>query len=292
MTTPPRVSYAQNGEDILLDRAFGAQASGFFIDVGAWHPVLHSVTQHFSLRGWRGINIEPNPAMLALLERSRPQDVNLGLALGRQPGRARLRVRSNSSLSALSAPDAAAPPAPDVGEQEVDVEVDTLAHVCQRHAPARIDFLKVDVEGAERDVLLGADWEAFRPRLVVVEATRPETDIPAWDEWEPLLLAARYRFVFFDGLNRFYIDSAEPDLARHFDRPANICDRFTPHEVVSLNHELRLREAEITKLGERVCRSDRLNEELRDSVTWRMTEPVRQVTSRLEKLKAWLDRRV
>lgn len=288
MSTDPMISYSQNHEDVLLARAFRGQERGFYIDIGAWHPVMHSLTKHFSRLGWRGVNVEPNPQMHSLLVRDRPHDVNLAVAVGRARGKARLHVRSNSALSAL-VHDGHAPIAP--GEREVEVEVQTLAEVCDAHATGPIDFLKVDVEGAELDVLLGADWKRFRPRVVIVEATRPETEIPTWEEWEPLLLEAGYRFVFFDGLNRFYIDSAEPDLARHFDRPANICDRFVSAEVVSLNHELRLREAEIVKLGERLCRSDRLNEELRESLTWRMTEPVRQVTSRLERLKGWLEGR-
>lgn len=272
----PLVSYSQNGEDVLLARVFGGQPTGFYIDCGAWHPVVDSVTKHFSTHGWRGVNVEPNPTMLDLLRRDRPNDVNLGCALGRAPGRAKLLLRSNSSLSTLKEARAAtlAP-----GERELDVEVETLARVCERHAAARIDFLKVDVEGGERAVLEGADWDRFRPRLVLVEATRPETDVPSWDDWEPILVRAGYRFLYFDGLNRFYADGPEhAQFAPHFERPVNILDRFVRHEMVTLTHELRLREKEIAKLGERICAADRLNDELRASVSWRLTEPLRQVS--------------
>lgn len=54
-----RISFAQNGEDIRLLRAFIEQPTGFWVDVGANHPINDSVTKLFSLRGWRGINVEP-----------------------------------------------------------------------------------------------------------------------------------------------------------------------------------------------------------------------------------------
>ena len=84
-----------------------------------------------------------------------------------------------------------------------------------------IDFLKVDVEGAERDVLAGADWRRFRPKVVLVEAVAPGTMAPSHAEWEPILLSNGYGFAFFDGLNRFYVaDEAAALKARFPQTPA------------------------------------------------------------------------
>jgi hypothetical protein len=93
--------------------------------------------------------------------------------------------------------------------------VTTLAALCEKHRVERIDFLKVDVEGAEADVLAGNDWKRFRPKVVVCEAIAPLSNEPAWDEWEPYLLAQGYRFCLYDQLNRFYVaEEAEDVLAR------------------------------------------------------------------------------
>ena len=76
------------------------------------------------------------------------------------------------------------------------------------------DFLKVDVEGSERDVLLGGDWQRYRAKVVVLEAVAPLSGQPVWETWEPFLLAHGYRFALFDTLNRFCVAEEAPDAAR------------------------------------------------------------------------------
>jgi hypothetical protein len=92
----------------------------------------------------------------------------------------------------------------------------TLAELCRRHAVTVIDFLKVDVEGAEADVLASGDWDNFRPKVVVVEAITPAGKEPSWEEWEPFLLAQGYRFALFDTLNRFYVAEEQPQIFARF----------------------------------------------------------------------------
>jgi len=89
--------------------------------------------------------------------------------------------------------------------------------------------LKVSVEGFEREVLAGADWSSFRPRVVVVEATVPKSDEPAYEDWEPMLFEVGYRFAMFDGLNRFYAHADEPALLQALAIPANVFDDFVPY---------------------------------------------------------------
>ena len=80
------ISYAQNYEDVLLNRLFPDRPGGFYIDVGAYHPVFHSVTKLFYERGWQGVNIEPIPSMFKLLADDRPRDVNLHMGLSNVEG--------------------------------------------------------------------------------------------------------------------------------------------------------------------------------------------------------------
>jgi FkbM family methyltransferase len=81
----------------------------------------------------------------------------------------------------------------------------TLDSVWAQHVKGPVHFLKIDVEGAEKDVLEGCNFLLHRPWVVVIEATLPNTSTPTHDDWQAILDAADYRFVVFDGLNRFYV---------------------------------------------------------------------------------------
>jgi len=247
-TPKPRafVSYAQNAEDVLLWRALRSVSEGFYIDVGAFDPLLHSVTQAFYERGWNGINIEPVPERCALFQTARPRDVNLALAVSDHEGTATFHEVVGTGLSTL---DSAASEAHARGGREVvarRVPLTTLSAICREHARGEIHFLKVDAEQSEREVLAGADLATFRPWIILVEATVPESAVPSHVEWEPFLLANRYRFLFFDGVNRYYAreESAE-EIAPHFRDPASSADHFRRYPEIALREELkRLRREE------------------------------------------------
>jgi hypothetical protein len=94
--------------------------------------------------------------------------------------------------------------------------VRTLSDLCAEAGLTSVDFLKIDVEGAEADVIAGMDFARLRPRIVVVEAIAPGSMSPAWDHWEPALLEQGYGFAFFDRLNRFYVANEAADLTARF----------------------------------------------------------------------------
>src|ERR687887_825958 len=98
--------------------------------------------------------------------------------------------------------------------QALAMPVTTLNEVCREHAPPTFEFLKVDVEGAEHEVLLSGDWQSFRPKVVVAEALAPYTLAPAWPAWEPFLAKHGYRYIWFDSLNRYYLAEEASELAR------------------------------------------------------------------------------
>jgi FkbM family methyltransferase len=218
MAAAPTVSYAQRFEDIYLMRCFGERSDGFYIDIGAGHPVFDNVSFAFYLRGWRGITVEPNPHLSQLARAVRPRDHHHQAVVGTAPGTARFYiVRDFHGLSTMIASNADAALAQfGKSSEEIEVPATTLAALCERYAPAAIDFLKVDVEGMEEDVLRGGDWRRFRPKIVVVEALAPFSLAPAWESWEPILTGQGYRYVWFDSLNRYYLAEEAAELAPHF----------------------------------------------------------------------------
>lgn len=222
--TERMISYAQNAEDVVLRNAFAGQAEGFYIDVGANDPVEDSVTKHFSELGWRGINVEPVTTLHAALVADRPRDINLCVAVGEQPGVLEFgEVSSNPGLSTFNSvldEKNATAGLPIVHRQ---VPIRTLADICAEHVTGEIDFLKVDVEGFEGQVLRGNDWSRFRPKVILAENNFSEN-------WHDYVLEQGYTQTLHDGLNRFYVRNDLLDtVGRRLNRPAiHAVDGYDP----------------------------------------------------------------
>lgn len=221
------VSYAQNFEDVMLWRAFQNMGAGFYIDIGAHDPTTDSVTRAFYERGWSGINVEPVENEFNLLSKERLRDTNLNVAVGRAPGSMPFYVFPGTGLSTLSQSNAQAHISQGHEVVEREITVTTLAAIAEKYVTKDVEFLKIDVEGGERDVLLGASFERFRPKIILVESTQPGSQTPDHQSWEYILNEADYQFAWFDGLNRFYIASEQFHILKEFfDRPPNIFDGF------------------------------------------------------------------
>ena len=224
------ISYAQRYEDMHLLRAFGEQASGCYLDIGAGHPVYDNVSFAFYLRGWSGVTVEPNPWLGQLSEAVRPRDSRIASLIGETAGEAIYYLVEDLHGLSTTVEGHARAAQSEFGKraQATTMPVTTLRALCERHAPRAIDFLKIDVEGAEREVLAGGDWRRFRPKVVVAEALEPVTLAPAWQAWEPLLLGNGYRFAFFDSLNRYYVAEEHAALAGRLAAAPGSFDSVTP----------------------------------------------------------------
>lgn len=259
------ISYAQNGEDVVLQRAFPAEHKGVYVDIGASDPVIDSVTKHFYEHGWSGVNVEPATLSMELLAADRPRDVNIAAGVGAEAGTLTFYElpRQMSGCSSFSR---------ELSEQyagqgwettERSVEVITLAELFEEHVGSRVvDFLKIDVEGGEREVLLGADFTRWRPRTLVIEATSPGTQTPVWEEWESIVTDAGYAFALFDGINRFYVRAEDSQLIPALSAPANVLDDYVPFRT----HELQLELERVRSVVQELERRQQpLADELNDS---------------------------
>lgn len=225
------VSYAENAEDVLLRRAFPGE-HGYYVDIGAYHPTENSVTKHFYDKGWAGINIEPQRHFCQLLAAERPRDVNLEVAVGTQTGHVQLVTYPGlEALGTLSQEVVREHQRLDLTSVAVQVEVLRLESVLEQYVEQPIDFLKIDVEGKEADVLESFDLTRWRPRAFVIEGTFPGTARPTYAAWEHHLYAAGYVRTLFDGLNCFYARSDDERLIELLSVPANIFDQFVPYRL-------------------------------------------------------------
>jgi FkbM family methyltransferase len=232
------VSYAQNSEDVMLWRAFQSVQEGFYIDLGAGDPERDSVTAAFYSRGWRGLNVEPNPEIFRKLVASREGDINLHLAAGADEGETELFiVDDDDRLSTTKQDIAGLHGQAGHGTHSTRIRIRPLRDVCAEYVTGPIHFLKIDVEGAEAEAIRGADFSRWRPWVILVEAIDPVSLQPSHAEWEGMLLEAGYHFVYFDGLNRFYVANERAEqLDTHFATPPNVRDAFIRSaEALALN---------------------------------------------------------
>jgi FkbM family methyltransferase len=215
------VSYAQNREDIIIKGFFPDIEKGFYLDIGANHPVDDSVTKLFYDLGWAGINVEPNTALFEELKKHRKRDINVNVGLAAEEGVLVLREYANHGLSTFSNEmkegyeDSHSEKT--ATYDDVEIKVTTLDSLLSSKAPKNhIHFMKVDVEGYEYEVLSGNDWSKFRPELICIEANHVLKD------WRPLLDKAKYTKVFNDGLNDYYLAKESLHREKMFDYASTI----------------------------------------------------------------------
>ncbi len=227
MRTKTFISYAQNFEDVILWRALKKIKKGFYIDVGANNPNVENVTKAFYENGWSGINVEPISQWYKMLEKERPRDINLNTAVGNEKGEVILYEIPGTGLSTFSKEYAESYKAKeDLKVVNRNVPVTTLSDICDRYHSAPIHFLNIDVEGMESQVLQGMDFTKYRPWVILCEATIPNSQKANYKGWETILLNSDYKFVYFDGLNRYYIAKEHKKLSSSFKTPPNIFDGF------------------------------------------------------------------
>ena len=167
------LSFSQEGEDRILARLFEQQKTGFYVDVGAHHPQRFSNTYYFYLKGWRGINIDAMPGSMELFDQLRSEDINLEIPISEK---ADTLTYYEFNEPALNGFDAELSQSRDGLRDfkivaKTQLKTRTLSDVLDKYLPPNqvIDFLSVDVEGLDLQVLQSNDWTRYRPRLVLAE---------------------------------------------------------------------------------------------------------------------------
>jgi FkbM family methyltransferase len=168
-----RGSFAQEGEDLVLEQIFAGQPCGFYVDIGAHHPIRFSNTLRFYRRGWRGINIDAMPGSMAPFDRLRPRDINLEIAIFGEHKIMKYFQFDEPALNTFSTVISESHRSKSSYHITAVVELEgrPLADVLDEHLPAgvSIDFMTIDVEGFDLEVLQSNDWSRFRPRVLLVE---------------------------------------------------------------------------------------------------------------------------
>jgi FkbM family methyltransferase len=218
-------SYAQNFEDVMLWRALKHVPAGVYVDIGAQHPVVDSVSKAFYEQGWRGVHVEPVPHYAELLRQDRPDEVVLQLALSDSAGIVELNIIEGTGLSTgVKAYAESHQAAHGFAHRTIPTPMLPMKTALAFLEGSAVHWLKIDVEGMEEAVLRGWDSKLLRPWIIVVEATVPLSTEQHYEGVERTLVKADYQFAYFDGLNRFYVATEHANLLSALQTPPNVFD--------------------------------------------------------------------
>lgn len=166
--------YSQEGEDVILHRFLEGTTNGYFVDIGAHHPTRFSNTYLFYEKGWTGINVDAMPGSMKAFNELRPKDINLEIPVSGKKEKLIYHIFNEPALNTFSKEEA------DKKNgfrhykiiETIELETIPLAEILDKHLPEnqRIDFLSIDVEGLDIEVLQSNNWEKYRPQIILVEA--------------------------------------------------------------------------------------------------------------------------
>ena len=244
------ISYAQNFEDVILWRALKGIKNGFYIDVGAQDPINDSVSFAFYQHGWRGVHVEPVHEFAQRIRVIRPDEETIEAALGTASGEIAFYKVGDTGMSTGDSAIAAQHRSAGLSIELTSSPCIRLSDVLSRFADRDIHWLKIDVEGMEKDVIDSWLPSDVRPWIVIVESTRPNSREENFSQWEPTLVALGYGFKYFDGLNRYYVSTSHKELESAFGLGPNYFDDFS---VARNSPFSRLLSSELNTLDEEIA---------------------------------------
>jgi len=168
----PNLCYSQNGEDLILNRLLKDQKKGFYIDIGAHHPIRFSNTHFFYKKGWNGINVDSMPGSMKLFELIRKRDINLETGIASKKGTLTYYQFNEPALNTFDIKEV------NLKTQQnyklinsLNLKVDRLENILDKYLNLyqEIDFMSIDVEGKDEEVLLSNNWDKYRPKFILIE---------------------------------------------------------------------------------------------------------------------------
>jgi len=204
-----RKSFSQCGEDLIIDELLGHKPDGFYLDVGANDPNRYSNTKRFYLKGWRGINLEPDHDNFQKFVRQRPRDINLNMGAAESSSELEFYKFMPDGLSTFCKEEVNRYLSQGYKiQQTFQIHVKTLAEILAEHLPnTQIDFMSVDTEGFDMQVLKGNDWSRFSPTLICIESVIHTIDgknNQKNDQHDEYLRSLGYKKVADTSLNSIY----------------------------------------------------------------------------------------
>ena len=186
------------GEDIFIRRFFKNEKTGFYVDIGSYHPIKGSLTYYLFKKGWKGLNVDLSKVSVDLFKISRPNDYNINAAITDFDGETEYFESGaiNQQNSLVSEKD----------KKKIKIKAYKLNTLLDDFNILEIDYLNIDVEGNEFKVISTFDFEKFHPKLISIEQNIYNSEKIFDEECHKLLLAKNYFLASKIGVTCIYVD--------------------------------------------------------------------------------------
>ena len=190
--------FGEFAEDVFIGRLLKSINNGKYVDVGCYHPFKGSLTAKLYQKNWRGINIDVSKTSIDLFNIARKRDINLNCAISDfnektfyfQNG----MINQQNSLQKSSD-----------DQIKVDINCYTLNTVLENNDFHDFDYLNVDVEGTELNVIKGINFKKYKPKLITIENNEMIPEEYFQSEIFKLLEQNNYVFVNKVGVTNFFL---------------------------------------------------------------------------------------
>ena len=192
-------SYSQEGEDLVLQRIFNDKQNGFYVDIGAFHPKRFSNTYFFYKKGWVGINIDAMPGSMKKFNSIRKKDINIELPVSNVKEILTYYIFNEPALNTFSK-NLAESRNGKYGYRILEkrkIETIKLSEILDKYLPNNIndiDFMSIDVETLDYEVLLSNDWEKYSPKIILIEDLKFDINNLNNSDINKLLVQNNYTF--------------------------------------------------------------------------------------------------
>jgi FkbM family methyltransferase len=205
-----QIAYSHSGEDLVIDAFFRTTKKGFYVDVGAHHPMRYSNTALLYKRGWKGINIDPDSNLIAAFNRNRKRDVNLNVGVASQESELTLYRFSDPAVNTFVPENAERLRSKRWLTQISDdkIPVQPLSKLLDEYLPENtlIDFLNIDVEDLDLEVIQSNNWEKYRPGVIAIEDRFFNPLHPEQSDIYTFLINKDYIFLGYLGLSLIMVE--------------------------------------------------------------------------------------
>ena len=202
----PSIHYGEFGEDVFINRIFKDIEIGRYVDVGCYHPFKGSLTAQLYKKGWNGINIDLSKSSIDLFNIVRKKDINLNLAISDFDGETNYYENSpiNQQNSLIKDND---------NQKKIKIQCKRLSSILLENHYNNFEYLNIDVEGSEQNVINGIDLSKYRPILITIENNNLHLKDYIESEIYNILIKNNYTFINKTGVTNFFLKN---EYARNF----------------------------------------------------------------------------